>query len=322
MKYSEALAQGITEFGVPNRIVSTLISDVFFFGDKVIKVYKHNKHFFADLSSFESRKAFYEEDFFWNNTASPQIYLRLVGIKTNDHSLVPLSEADDFFIEMKKIDDTQTLTKLLLRKEITVELAQAFIVRQVSVLKELTIQRREKLDYLFQRSLSTIMKDNTQSLFDWMSTVSDIDRGYVEEIRQLLSQAITTDDYFNKEDRYQLSAAFDNNCDNLLVIAGTPCFIDILSPMETWRVVDEYATISRTIVDLEVLHSLGLGQVARKTYSRYSGDISRVAMLAHELRAAAIQWPYRYMINQEDVAVLYGKYTMSKMVELRQELAK
>ena len=38
------------KLGKPERIIETLISKLFFFGDDVYKVYKYNKAFFGDFS--------------------------------------------------------------------------------------------------------------------------------------------------------------------------------------------------------------------------------------------------------------------------------
>ena len=89
-----------------------------------------------------------------------------------------------------------------------------------------------------------------------------------------------------------------------------------MSPMFVWRVVDEHATVSRTIVDLQVLGNGELGDTARAAYAKYQRDIPPTARLMHELRAACIQWPYRYMLKQDSMAVKFGAYAQKKMVEL------
>lgn len=324
MKFSEALTSGGTKYGLPDRVITTLVSDVFIFGEKVLKVYKKENFFFADLDNFASRKAFYEEDFFWNNVASPEVYLHLWGVKfeENKFELVPFGLGEDFVIEMSKIDDSQTLTKILLRSELTKKNTEDFIDALVDALENLTKERRQKLNHLFERGLKKIMLDDIQSLYDWMLTESRVTKLDSDAVRDLLIEAVHTEPYFSSTDMGSLSAAFDNNCDNLILIDGKPSFIDILSPMEEWRVVDEYATVSRTIVDIEVLQSGELGKLARAKYEEYGRDIPIIAKLTHELRAAAIQWPYRYMIKQGDIAEKFGEYTKNKMRELRTELDK
>jgi aminoglycoside phosphotransferase family enzyme len=324
MTFTEALKAGQTKYGEPDKVVTTHISNVFIFGEKVLKVYKQENFFFADLLTFESRKAFYEEDFFWNNTASPEVYLNLWGVRTveGQYMFVSSEQGEDFVIEMSKIDDSKTLTKILLNGELTDTLAVDFIDSQVDTLATLTRERRQKLNHLFQRGLLEIMKDNTQSLFDWMLTEPKVSREDAETVKTLLMEGLEREIYFKSFSISDLSAAFDNNCDNLIVVNDKPSFIDILSPMEVWRVVDEYATISRTIVDIEVLQGEQVGLIARNTYSKYGRNIPKVAMLMHELRAAAIQWPYRYMIKQDDLAIKFGVYTKNKMQELKNEMNK
>lgn len=324
MIFTDALEKGMTRYGVPERVIDTLVSRVFIFEDRVIKVYRKEEFFFANLASFVPRKAFYEEDFFWNNNASPEVYLHLWGVVQEGEvfDFVPPNLGEDFAIEMSKIDDEQTLTKLLKRGEITTNHTKDFIASLVDTLAMLTRERRQKLDHLFQRGLYNIMVDNTQSLYDWMVSEKSFDETIAKEIFDTLSKSLEAVPYFKELPIEHLSAAFDNNCDNLILLNGKPSYIDILSPMEVWRVVDEYATVSRTIVDIEVIQSRELGKIARDAYSSYKRDLPKIAMLSHELRAAAIQWPYRYMINQPDLAEKYGEYTKEKLKELKDEIAK
>ncbi len=324
MNLLENLTLGLEPYGKPERVIETLVSKVFVFNDKVLKVYKKDKYFFGDLETFESRKAFYEEDFFWNNNASPEVYLHLWGVaqKGDSFEFVPNHLGKDFVIEMSRIDDEQTLTKVLNRGELTPEQAAEFIDSLVNTLTTLKGERRQKLDHLFQRGLYVIMVDNTQSLYDWMVTEKSFNESEAKEVLETLKEGLEKVSYFKDMQIEDLSVAFDNNCDNLILLNGKPSYIDILSPMEVWRVVDEYATIARTIVDIEVIQDMETGKVAREAYAKYARLIPKAAMLMHEVRAAAIQWPYRFMIKQDDLAKKYGEYTKNKLKELREELSK
>ena len=323
MKFSEALAQGrIPEFGKPDRIVTAHISKVCIFGDRAFKVYNHEKHFFADMSDFQARKSFYTEDFFWNNVAAPEIYLHLWGVtQTNDSfKLVPPGMGEDFAIEMTAIDDSKTLTNLLLQHELTAVHAAAFVDTLVDTLATLTKERKEEMDDLHARGLFGLMEDNIDSLYKWMCDVEHIERDDTENVRSLLSQAITRDAYFSNTSPETLVAAIDVNSDNLVLCGDRPSFIDIMPPMRIWRVVDEHATLFRFFVDLEVMGNIELRAAAETAYAKYNRDIPPVAACAHELRAACIQWAYRYMLCQNDLAEKFGTYAKHKQAELAQLL--
>jgi aminoglycoside phosphotransferase family enzyme len=320
MRFVEALEAGTTEFGVPDRVITTFVSKLFIFGDRVLKIYKHDTYFFADLLNFESRREFFTEDFFYNNTAAPEIYLHLWGVKKTGgvFSLVPPSLGVDFVIEMSKIDDTQTLTKLLLTKKLSENHVVAFIDSLVDTLKTLTRERREKMNDLYEKGLLDIMRENTKSLEDWMHTQeSKVQREDTAMVYSTLSKALERELYFKNIHIDELSAAIDNNSDNLILLNGKPSFIDIMPPMVVWRVVDEYATVARLIVDIEVLGTKELGDCARAAYAKYRRKIPLVVTLMHEIRAAAIQWPYRYMLGQDDIAERFASYTRKKETELR-----
>ena len=118
--FEENLVEDFNTFS-PDKVIETIVSKIFFYGDKVYKIYKYEKFFFGDFSNQDFRKKFYEEDFYWNNTMAPHVYSALWGVKKNfnKYKLTDLSGAEDFFIEMKKFNDDKNLTNLLLKKKIS-----------------------------------------------------------------------------------------------------------------------------------------------------------------------------------------------------------
>ncbi len=325
MDLLEALKTGtVAEYGMPERAITTVISQLFIYKEKVVKVYKKEPFFFADLSNAVSRKEFVFEDFFWNNTAAPEIYRHLWGVveKGGSLTLVPATQGEDFIIEMSRIDDSKTLTKLLSNASLRPELTAQFVDALVDILGVLTKERSAQLKHLFDKGLYAIMQEDIKSLRSWLYDSSEhIPKQTTDEIIEVLLRAFEKEPYFTSIDTLQLSAAIDNNSDNMLLVDGRPSFIDIMPPMDIWRVVDEYATISRLFVDIEVLGNKKLGDVARAAYAKYQRDIPPVACLMHELRAACIQWPYRYMLKQDDVAKKFGEYAQKKMAELETALS-
>src|ERR1700722_11050109 len=70
--------------GKPERTIETLISKLFFFGNDVYKVYKYKTYYFGDFTDDRFRHEFYHDDFLWNNTMAPNIYIRLGYVKDNN----------------------------------------------------------------------------------------------------------------------------------------------------------------------------------------------------------------------------------------------
>ena len=69
MQLYEALQQNkVKGFSKPEKEIETMISRVFVFENSAVKVYKWENFFFADLSDYEYRKKFYQDDFYWNNS--------------------------------------------------------------------------------------------------------------------------------------------------------------------------------------------------------------------------------------------------------------
>jgi len=316
----EALEQGLVpELGKPEKIITTFISKLFIYSEQVFKVYKHEPFFFADLSAFKDRKGFFAEDFFWNNTAAPEIYQHLWGVKEQNGTfvLVPAGMGEDFMIEMRRIDDSKTLTKLLLAGKLSEEDAALFIDSLVDILRVLTRERRNELDHLFKKGLLQIMRDEMTSYHSWLEEgQSPIDKKEIASFIELLQRAVENIPYFTEMPEKLLSVTIDNNSSNVLILEGKPSYIDIMPPLEIWRVVDEYSTIARTVADMEVLGGQKLGNAAREAYRKYGRAVPQAAQLAYEIRGAGIQWTYRHQLGEHDVAERFGNYTKTKMKEL------
>lgn len=177
----------LKEDSTPLTKADTLINSMVLRGDKPIAAvicdpfqkrmwiaYKGRGILFADLSKFEARQEFISEDFFWNNAAAPEIYRHLWGVKASesDFELVPHLLGEDFIIEMSVIDDSNTLTKLLIENKLEESHVVPFIDTLVDTLATLTIERKDKLGFLYEKSLVQIMKDDIETLFVWIMNTS------------------------------------------------------------------------------------------------------------------------------------------------------
>ena len=105
----------------------------------------------------------------------------------------------------------------------------------------------------------------------------------------------------------------DNNCDNVLYIDDTPQLIDSMPPKEEWRVFDEAAIIARTATDAYVLGNEDLGNAVYDTYDR---KVSNSVRALYEINAGLIQWPYRHMLGQHEIALEYRAHVLKRLNEL------
>jgi aminoglycoside phosphotransferase family enzyme len=308
----EALEKGeFKPYGKPDRVMDMLLSKVFFFGDKAIKVYKHTKAFYGDLSNPSFRKGFYEEDFFWNHAMSPDIYLRLTYVNQGG--------IEDFYIEMKKIDDSKTLTNLLGAGTVTFKDVESLTHFLIEKLRSLTLARKEKLKKYFDMGWYGLQFEDMEDMRQWVYMADAyIARKFTDEIIDLLKGKISKELYFTDYDPSFLSVAIDNNTDNLLILDGKPRAMDVMTPKDNWKVSDEYFNIVRLAVDAEVLGSKELGEAVYQTYFKnYRPEPAKTATLIYEIRCALIQWPYRHNIGQHDLAERFKTFALEKIEALK-----
>ncbi len=307
MTLIEAFEQGnVADFGKPDRVVDTVLSKVFFFGDRVTKVYKHEKAFYGDLTDESFRKEFYTEDFYWNHFMSPEVYRKLVH------------EVDDFYIEMVRIDSEKTLTKLSLTGMVTPETMRDLTVILVQKLRMISEEHHPKLEALFRRGLLNIHLESLEDLrnFAYMADGS-IPRAKTDQIVDLLLRKSTEESYFEDPKRHRISAAIDNNPDNI-IIDNAIRFIDIMPPKENWKVADEYFTIVRNAVDGFVLSSDALGDEVYTTYFAVNDPIPECVTLIYEIRSGMIQWAHRTFMGQPDIAEKYRQFTERRVLTLQE----
>lgn len=323
MRFAEALEQGLTEFGKPDRVVRTLLSTLCFFEQRVIKVYKHEYFFFTDLADFPSRKAFYFEDFFWNNVMAPEIYISLRGVQDHNghHTIVDPEDGEDFYIEMSKIDDSTILTKALQKGRVSKEEITQMTTTMVHKVRLLTSERKDKLKQYLSQTVQDIQHTYIQDLRKWAALAEpQVNKKEVEAILDIVLLAVDHEPYFVENSQDKLAATIDANCDNLLFVDNKPSFIDIMPPKNDWQVMDEYLTICRLATDAEVLGNAELAETVRATYTHFREAPPPVARLVYEIETGLIQWPYRHMIGQSELAERFKLFTLKKVGELTTHL--
>lgn len=315
---SDIQAGCIKKWGIPEAVIETLLSHVFFFEDTVVKVYKHKKEFYGDMTDFTFRKKFYTDDFFWNQTCSPDIYVQLGGFLFEENvTLCSAEVADDFYILMKRVDLCNTLTQELKENNIGVTDVEYIIQAIVKNLRILTKDKKRELDTLFTKPWLDLHVQNLNDLGDWMKLTSKIDNGEIDELVTYLKNVSLKEAYFTEYNQSLLTVSIDNNPDNLLYKKNELAYLDIMTPKENWKVNDEFFSIVRTAVDFYVLGSEELYIAAYDTYAEYQVIPSAIPRLVYEIRSAAIHWAYRYILDDEEMALRYKEFVYKRLEELK-----
>lgn len=287
----------IETFENPDKTIETIISKIFFYGDKVFKVYKYEKFFFGDFTSFQFRKDFYIEDFSQNQLMAPEVYLALRGVKKNGE--------EDFYIEMKKFDDNNNLTNLLLQKRIDKNQLGLVAKEMVLRLKKLTESKREKYKDYFKNKLLDIHLADLESDRNLLYLIpSHIPKERTDKIINLAKEASLKNQYYTNYDSGNFSILIDNHADNIIFLDGKVQFIDVLPPKESWRVGDLNFVICRLATDAAVL---GASELADAVYASCEPMPEKIKHI-YEIRSALIQAWCFYSVNKSEIAEKYLKF--------------
>lgn len=317
----EKIEKDETDFGKPDKIIETLVSKIFFFGEKVVKIYKWKKEFFGDLSDPEFRRNFVFEDFFWNNAMSPEIYLELLPLKDEGRKWIKVDaeDADDFCIIMSKLQNNKTLTDLAesgkLNPDVLKEIAKAVVFKQREIMKA----REEELAPMLEKDLKELEREVLEDLRQWSYMATNhISKEKTDYIVGKLLSILNNPEYISWIVQTKKSALIDANGDNIIVGQdGKFQFIDILPPKFNWRVEDETANIGRIAADVSVFMGEDAAEILYQTFSKITDlEVPPVVKILYETRNAMIQAPYRFILNQPDRAKKYLDFVENKIASI------
>ena len=282
----------------PDKIIETIISKVFFHGEKVFKVYKYEKFFFGDFGDPEFRKNFYKEDFGWNQKMAPEVYLALREVKKGGQ--------EDFYIEMKKFDDEKCLTNLLERKQLSKQDIEKNITEMICRLGGLTQEKRTAGAYNFNQKLSDIHLADLESDRSLLYLIPEfISKDKTDSIINLLKNISINHEYFKNYNPERFSLLVDNHADNIVFLDGKVQFIDVLPPKESWRVGDFCFTASRLATDVAVMMSEKEAEIIYEKCKDVFPAIPEDVKNIYEVRSAAIQMWRLFSTGKPETAQKY-----------------
>lgn len=319
----ELIEQGKLEgfSGMPKPVI-TVISNVYIFNDKVLKIYKRDNEWWnkvmQDLSKGQPRINFITRDFKFNQKLNPAVYTDLkVLIKEGDKAILrePNDGDDELVVVMKKIDATQTMTKMLSEQKLSLDeyekVGRDFTTKKLSLSKdflpiELTTNWHEQLIGRFNDLEGWVYGEH-----DFPKEVADVG---MAKLRNVLENQ---KDKFNAMSAADLAVCIDCNSENLLYLNGALSFMDVYPPKNEWRSAAFDHDIFRLGSDV-------CGFAGKEAYEAYLKGVYGVAenMLDKDLHAfyllygAMITGPYLYMLANKDpkylpFAIKYCDYIKS-----------
>ena len=283
--------------------IQTVISNVFVFENKVYKFYKNDNDFFnksfRNLSGKDERFLFTENDFRWNGTLSPSIYLDIKNITVRNGQIVEVSreEAEEIIMIMNRVDTSDVLYEKLIGNKISEE--DCFEIGKQFGESMRKIQVKLPREYNFYDVFESLIQDQK----DWISSVpenisleeSEAYCEYLDNYRQAnrewfeeLSAEVTVDGDFHSH-----NAIYSNNHFYLM---------DTYPPKEEWGIGHKLIPLYRLGTDI-----LGLSgkqeffEALVKGYEEGNGiKVNRKFDEFYIIYAASIAMPYLYMLSRID----------------------
>jgi len=313
----------VLNFNNSDKIIETLLSKVFFFGNTVCKIYKWKKAFYGDLSDINFRKEFISEDFFWNNIMSSDIYIKLLSLKYNSGQWEESSieNADDLCIVMNRLKSEETLTDFADSKKITPDILEKLTKTIINKQRKITEFRKKELSSLLNQNLKDIEKEAIKDLRSWGYMAKEkLPKEKTDYVAEKLLPILDSSEYYDWQKKAQKSACIDGNGDNVIITqSGEILFIDILPPKFNWRVEDEVLNLARAAADTSALTgNTSYADVLYKSYKKLTGlEVPSVVRNLYEIRGAMIQVAYRIILNQPSRAKKYLDFVEQQINNLR-----
>lgn len=295
-------------FGPYEKEVETALSRVFLYPQKAYKIYKSEEGFAGDFTDKEFRKAFYKEDFSWNRDMSPTIYLSLVGFSKNKDgrwALCDLGEADEFAIEMKRVDTNNTLNNYLLAGKATDDTIRAVADTMMQRLIKLTAEKRDSIP-AFRQTWKELFKLRFKDARDFGYLA--VDKGLSKARTDMVIDAAMTvleDPYVTNYDESRYIVVIDNHADNILVTDQGIEFMDVYQFKPHWLAIDPLAAIARPAIDILALGGEEKGRIFLDQASKYYLLPSKKIVAQYLIYSASINGVFYFLIGKPEIAKKY-----------------
>jgi len=307
-------------FPAPERYIDGIWSRVYFCGDRVLKVYKYVNQHGINLTTRDSRRGFYTDDFNWNKVVTPDIYLDIVGIGisgTGRISAAPINEARDFVIVMVRGDDTQSFAHELEAGNVSESETEALTGQLVQASRHLTGQMQDGLQDIACVGWQSLFLNGIRDLDSYFEKADCVNKTEIKDMLQATLRIAGSCRHISEAGTSSLRAAIATQPENVLYYRRQPLLIDSMFPKRQWRVVDGQHNIARLALFLSVLGNPKLGEHAYNIYFSLTDErISHEALLLYELRNALWQYAYRHIYKEFEAAAKFRDYSVRLLKQL------
>jgi aminoglycoside phosphotransferase family enzyme len=299
------------DFKKADKVIETLLSRIFFFGEKVFKFYKWQNAFYGNLADETFRKQFIAEDFYWNNAMSPEVYKEMILLKNE-------SGKEDFCIVMQRLNNLETFTDFAEKKKLTPNLLNNFVELLILKQRKIAEDKKSELQPLLSRALKEIEVGEIEDFRSLGYMAKDfIPTTTTDRFADKLLLMLDSDEYRKWAEIAKKSACIDGNGDNI-ILNNNISFIDILPPKYNWRVKDEAMNLCRASADIQALgENKGLADGIYAKYAELSGlNLPPLIRKLYEIRGAMIQAAYRNIIKQKERGDKYLAFAKREIKEV------
>lgn len=296
---------------IPERHIETVMSDVFIYPHVVRKVYKKDREgVFLDLRDTAVRKQFYKDDFFWNQDVSGDIHLGLYGVRANEDGTYELCEAEEaavWLIEMKRIEDSDTLFRRLREGSATVANVSRLAQIQTEGLQRLTDKKLVEYTDLLDIGLQALweMRLDVDLRRFGKSFGKEIPEAVTDARIDTLLNFFRTNTFLQNLSSADAAIAIDNHAGNVVFHEDEPQFIDIYLVKREWRLIDKHNNIARIATCVRVLGNDELADAMYEAYREYAELAPREVYEFEEAYNALIKGYYYTYLKQPEVATKY-----------------
>ena len=291
-----------------DKKIDTALSRVFLYPTKVYKIYRHEVGFVGDFNDLAFRKSFYAEDFFWNQHMSPTIYLALRGFQKNSDGkweMCEMDKAEEFAIEMNRVDTQNTLHNYLLEGKVTEKIERNLADTIMKGLAKLTEKKRDSIP-AFQREWKDLFTLRLKDIrdFGYMAESSGLSKERTDMLVDTLTKLLD-DPYISEYNTSKYIVAIDNHADHILVAESGIEFMDVYQFKDYWLAVDPLIVIARPAMDIFALGGEEMGKIFLEQASKYYPLPDKKIVTQYLIYSACITGVYYVIIGEKEVAQKY-----------------
>ena len=294
--------------------------------------YNHvfNKHY-TDLGRERVRRTFYHSDFTWNRYFSPDVYLRLLSVKTTDGVVVSnctnpqnSNAAPELVIEMSRVDSKNNLFDNMVRTR-KFAAADAFRLGKLFEKRVLAFPRKN-YELVRSKAFTAYMEGRAKDLDNWFPFC----KGYVsdKEARQFL---VTLRSYLKKHGKEmnkrfvkEFSVTLDAHTANLFLDKKGLKTIDVYCVKKEWRGGSYLVDIFRIAADILILTSTNSYNAFIAGCKTARPDMNTEHALFYMYYAALIKGPYLHLLAKDNpgygsLSMLYLKFIRESQLRLESQ---